>query len=244
MDYALLNETSFAELTRMAQDMDIKPRRKKKDLIRDITEAFQQYEKYKKDKVDKYRRVKQLGNKGKEGITFLVEDKKGYNFAMKTFRKSKSSKYLRLEYTLQKKAASVGVSPRVVEYDSVSKYIVMEKMDSHLYDYMVKNKNLLRNQQLRILDIFEKLDNVGVFHGDSNILNYMIKNKEIYLIDYGTAREVTSQLINKLGTSTPNIKYMTLGLILKLREFNFPSSSWKYLKKRVSQEDKIKFKIE
>ena len=121
----------------------------------------------------------------------------------------------------------------------------MEKMDSHLYASVHHDKGgLLRNAQLRILDIFEKLDNIGVFHGDSNILNYMLKDNRIYLIDYGMAKEIGSRMINKLGTSRPNIKFMTLGLIIKLRELGFSPGSWRYLKKKVSEEDKIKFKIE
>ena len=101
-----------------------------------------------------------------------------------------------------------------------------------------------RTQQYQILDIFEKLDSVGIFHADSNILNYMIKNKKIYIIDFGFSKEINEKLIKKLGTSTPNIRMMTLGLVLKLRELNCPSSSWKYLKRRISEEEIEQFKIE
>jgi predicted Ser/Thr protein kinase len=139
----------------------------------------------------------------------------------------------------------VGISPRVVEYDSISKYIVMETMDNHLSDMMVKQKgNLTKAQQQRIIEIYQKLDDVGVFHGDSNIMNYMLKNKIIYIIDFGFSKPVDSKLIKKLGTSKPNIKYMTLGFIIKLKEMNCPSTAWNYLKKYLSDEDIEKFKIE
>lgn len=244
MDYTLLEKSSFSDLRKMAKDMDLQNRKSKSEYIKDIQEAFGEYEDYKTKKVDKYIRIRQLGNKGKEGTTYLVRNKKEREFAMKTFRKTKSSNTLKIEYTLQKKASKVGISPRVVEYDSVSKYIVMEKMDIHLVDIMKKQKgNLLKNQQLQIIDIFKKLDDVGVFHADSNILNYMLKGKRIYLIDFGFSKEITPRLCKKLGTKHPNMRIMTLGLVLKLKELKCPSSSWKYLQKHISDEEIKRFDI-
>lgn len=245
MNYTILENTSFGDLKKMSKDMNLPSRRSKAEYIAGIQEAFKEYEEYKSSKLDKYTRVKQLGNKGKEGITYLVTDQKGKEYAMKTFRKTKSSDTLKLEYDLQKKASKAGVAPRVVEYDSVSKYIVMEKMDTHLTDVMKKQDGALsRTYQYQIIDIYKKLDEVGVFHADSNILNYMLKGKDLYLIDFGFAKEINPKLCKKLGTDTPNIKIMTLGLIIKLKELNCPPSSWKYLKQYVSQEDVEKFQIE
>lgn len=245
MEYTSLSNCTFNELKKMAKDMSLTSRRRKSEYIADIGSAFKDYEYYKEKKVDKYTRVRQLGNKGKEGTTYLVTDPKDREFAMKTFRKTKSSNTLKIEYSLQKRGASIGVAPRVVEYDSISKYIVMEKMDIHLTELITKQKgNLLRNQQLRIIEIYKKLDEAGVFHADSNILNYMIKDKKIYIIDFGFSKEITPKLVKKLGTDTPNIKIMTLGLIIKLREMGCPPSSWKYLKKEISDEEKERFKIE
>ena len=245
MDYSLLEQTTFGDLKKMAKDMGLPSRKSKTEYIADIRDAFGQYENYKTKKVDKYTRIRQLGNKGKEGITYLVRDVKGREFAMKTFRKSKSSNTLKNEYVLQKKASKQGISPRVVEYDSVSKYIVMEKMDGHLIDVIKDQKgNLLRNQQYEIINIFEKLDKAGVFHADSNILNYMIKGKNIYLIDFGFAKEITPKLCKKLGTDNPNMKIMTLGFVLKLKELKCPPSSWKYIRKYISDSDIERFRIE
>ena len=245
MDYTLLEKCSFTDLKKMAKDMGLKSRRSRSEYISDITSAFKEYENYKINKLDKYKRVRQLGNKGKEGTTYLVVNNDiNKEFAMKTFRKTKSSLTLKKEYYLQKKAASVGVAPRVVEYDTVSKYIVMENMDEHLFDIIKRNKGVLsKNYQNQILDIYEKLDSVKVFHADSNILNYMLKNKKVYIIDFGFAREIDDRIIKKLGTSTPNINIMTLGIILKLKELNCNPSSWKYLKKRLSSKDITKFKL-
>ena len=244
MDYTLLEKTSFENLKKMAKDMGLSSHRSKAGYITDIQNAFQEYEKYKENKIDKYTRIRQLGNKGKEGTTYLVRDKRDKEFAMKTFRKTKSSNTLKNEYNLQKKAASVGIAPRVVEYDSISKYIVMERMECHLVEILSKNKaRLSRIYQYQILDIFEKLDEVKVFHGDSNILNYMIKNGKVYIIDFGFSREINDRLVKKLGTSTPNTNIMTLGLILKLKELNCDPFSWKYLVKKLSKEEIKKFQL-
>ena len=121
----------------------------------------------------------------------------------------------------------------------------MEKLDQHLLDVMKKQKGCLnRSQQLEIIEIYKKLDQIRVFHADSNILNYMIKNKKIYIIDFGFAKEIDGKLIKKLGTDIPNIKIMTLGLIIKLKELNCNPSSWKYLKKYITKEEIDKFRIE
>ena len=244
MDYISLEKLSFSELKKMAKDMDLETKRKKKEYITDIQKAFMEYEKYKKNKIDKYKKIKQLGNKGKEGITYLVKDDKDREFAMKTFRQSKSSNTLKTEYHFQKLSASVGISPRVVEYDSVSKYIVMEKMDEHLLDVIKKQKGILnKSQQLQIIDIFKKLDSVKVFHGDSNLLNYMLKDNKIYIIDFGFSKEINPKFIKKIGEENPNITLMLIGFILKLKEMGFDMLCWKYLKQYVSQENIDKFKI-
>lgn len=198
-----------------------------------------------KNRSAKYTQLKQLGNKGKEGICYLVVNSNGKEYAMKTFKMSKSPNTLKTEYYLQKRASLVGIAPRVVEHDEVSKYIVMEKMNCLLLDLMKKQNGILnRKQQLEIIDIYKKLDEVKVFHGDSNILNYMIKNKKIYIIDFGFSKDIDEKLIKKLGTETPNLDIMTLGFILKLRELGCPPLSWKYLKNYLSKDNVERFEIE
>ena len=238
-----LEKYSLPELKKMALDMDLQMRRSKGEMIKDITAAFKEYEEYKREKIDKYKRCEQLGEKGKEGTTFLVKDRNGREFAMKTFRREKSSSTLKREFLLQKKASRKNITPRVYEYDTVSKYIVMEKMDKHLYDE-IKNKGVLcKKYQERILEIFDKLDQAGVFHGDANILNYMIKDGEVYIIDFGFSKEITPQVLKKLETSRPNYHLMTIGLILKLKELSLDEKSYKYLKKALPVEYLGKYKL-
>lgn len=242
MDYAHLEEYSYKELKEIARGMDLTIRRSKASLIGEITDAFKEYETYKKDKLDKYQRYHQLGERGKEGTTFLVEDRKGNQYAMKTFRKQKSSATLRKEADLQKMAADVGTSPNVIDIDTVSKYIVMEKMDRHLLEVIQEQGGkLTRYQQKQILSIYKKLDKAKVFHGDANLLNYMYKDDKLYIIDFGMAKEVTTALTKKLGTDTPNMHIMTLGLALKLRDLGFDSSSYEYIVKYLSEEQRLQF---
>ena len=184
----------------MAQEMDLPVRRSKIKLIEGINESFKEYESYKKDKLDRYERMSQLGERGKEGTTYLVQDIDGHQHAMKTFRRQKSSTMLRKEAELQRLAAEAGASPRVIDTDTVSKYIVMEKLDRHLYENL-KNKGCLSLcHQKQLVAIYKKLDKAGVFHGDANLMNYMFKGRQLYIIDFGMAKEITKSLIHKLGT--------------------------------------------
>jgi tRNA A-37 threonylcarbamoyl transferase component Bud32 len=187
---------TFNELKKMGEKMGLNMRRSRESMIKELTKGFQKYEEYKKNKFDKYKKVSKLGE-GKEGKTYFVIDKKNKEYAMKTFKKTKSSDTLRTEYNLQKKASSVGVAPLVYDYDTIGKRILMEKMDEHLLDRIKEKKACVKSQQLRILDIFKKLDEVSVFHNDANLSNYMLKGDTIYLIDYGFAKEITPKLKKK-----------------------------------------------
>ena len=115
-------------------------------------------------------------------------------------------------------------------------------MDHHLFE-ILKDRHLPCKIQKDIINIYKTLDKIGIFHGDVNIANFMYKNEKLYLIDFGMAKEITKTLINKLG-NTPNLSVMTLGLILKLKELNFDSYSYKYLKKYLTSEQCVKFKID
>jgi tRNA A-37 threonylcarbamoyl transferase component Bud32 len=242
MDYSQLKNYTYQELKLLAENMSLHIYRNKTDLIKEITDAFKEYETYKKEKIDKYKRGEQLGEKGKEGTTFLVTTKDGTEYAMKTFRKQKSSANLRKEAELQKMAADFGISPNVIDIDTVSKYIVMEKMDKHLVDLMKQQDGCLtKQQQKHIINIYKKLDKAGVFHGDANLLNYMYKGNKLYIIDFGLAKEITTSLVKKLGTDTPNIQIMTLGMALKLRDLKCHPSSYSYIVKNLTDDQRVQF---
>lgn len=197
----------------------------------------------KKKEKTKYQIMEQIGNTGKEGITYRVLKNKT-EYAMKTFKKRKSSSRILKEAELQQKASEADISPKIFDVDSEKKFIVMERMDQHLTDKMLtQNGNLNVSQQKQLIKIFKTLDKIKIFHADSNLLNYMIKDNKIYIIDFGMSKDVDEKLEKKLGTSTPNIDFMTIGFILKLKEFNCPSSSYSHLRTYISPENRTKFDI-
>lgn len=234
-----LNCLDMAELRKIANKigLDIKEKTKK-NIINSISNAISECENY---KVKKYTKKGRLGEKGKEGTTYLVTDKNNNFFAMKTFKKTKSSKKLKKEYLLQKKASKMGITPLVYDYDICEKWIVMEKMDKHLFES--PETILTKKQQERIIEIFQKLDKAGVFHNDSNFLNYMIKNDKIYIIDFGYSKDITPNLIKELKTDSPNYRLMLIGLVLKLKEFNFKEKTYKYLLKHINSNDRTLYKL-
>jgi tRNA A-37 threonylcarbamoyl transferase component Bud32 len=185
----------------------------------------------------KYKIGPRIGNTGKDAKTFSVHDKDGNEYAMKTFKKNKSSDRIEQEAKFQKRCANAGISPRIIDYDTQEKFIVMEKMDGHLYNIIETHQGLVSEKiQKQVLDIFKKLDKVGVFHGDANIMNYMYKGGKMFIIDFGFSKEIDDVLIKKLETQTPNMDIMLLGFILKLKEMNCPPSSYSVLSKFVRKE--------
>lgn len=192
----------------------------------------------------KYTKHEQIGTKGKDGITYRVTDRRGKEYAMKTFKKKKSSEKIRKEYELQKKAARKKVAPKIYFWCPILKVIVMEKMDCHLYELLGKQGTLKKSQQLRLIDIYNKLDEAKVFHDDANICNYMVKNNEIYIIDFGFAKPITKELISKLKIDDrPNFRLMTLGFILKLKSSKYPEKSYKHMKTMLSKDIRERFGI-
>jgi len=194
---------------------------------------------------NKYNIIKQIGNVGKEGITYLVQRKSDSSeFAMKTFKKTKSSKNILIESELQHIASKSGVCPKIIDVNVDEKFIVMEKLDTHLYDIMKKqNGDISKKHQEQIIDIFKKLDQTKVFHADSNILNYMLKNNKLYIIDFGMSRKIDEKLIKKLDDDRPNLTFMTLGFVLKLKELKCPPSAYSYLLNFISDANKNKYGI-
>lgn len=221
--------------------MEIPIRRSKDDLVSDILREFREYERYKREKIDRYTKYQQLGLAGKEGITLLVKTPEGKEYAMKMFKKGKSSEKLTREVNLQKLAADVDVAPRIIDVDTISKFIVMDKLDTHLYDLIKKQGTMTLAQQKQVIHIYKKLDKAGVFHGDANLLNYMYKGTRLYIIDFGNAKEITTGLIKKLGTNRPNVEIMTLGMACKLKDLGFPPDSYEYLLSHIPNDKVITF---
>ena len=62
----------------------------------------------------------------------------------------------------------------------------------------------------------------------------MLNGQSMFMIDYGFAKDIDDKLIRKHETETPNMKFMILGLILKLKEIyrdHNPNIEYKVLSK-------------
>lgn len=212
----------------------------KKDLISLIEKEIAQ----RKKNLDKYEIKQQLGLKGKDGKTFLVVDKFGYEYAMKQFRKNKSTEGIIKEVQFQRRCSENHLSPKIIDVDIKNKFIVMEKMDYHLLEEINASGGLLsEKRQKELVTLLKEMDRICVFQGDANLLNYMIKNDRLFVIDFGLAKEIDARLQKTTGTVTPNLKLMLLAFVIKLKESNAKQESFSFLKKFLSDEDKQKLGV-
>lgn len=173
----------------------------------------------------------QLGSDGKEGITYLVSVPKTFrgtvldvdvhvrrneDVAVKTFKRTKSTKRIMAEATLQQKCAAVGVSPYVYGVNLEEKYIVMQALDS-LPAKTWAGKALPDDLQYMICALMARMDAAEVLHNDSNALNVMLDGSgRPYLIDLGLAKKTNRKIIRKYGAH-PNVAVTLWGLVRGFR---------------------------
>jgi tRNA A-37 threonylcarbamoyl transferase component Bud32 len=235
---------TISQLREMVKKMGLKSKRNKQEMIKEISLAFQEYESYKKHKIDRYIKGDKLGS-GKEGTVYSVQDVHHTHrkLAMKCFRKGKSSDKLRKEYSLQKLAAKKKVAPYPYNYDTVSKYIVMERFDHKLIDELNTKKKCTQKRQMQLIELLDTLDKVKIYHNDANLNNFMIHNDRLYIIDFGFSKEITEKVTKELNTDKPNSHLAIVAIILKFKEMNLSIGSYKYLLKTLPQVYKTNYKL-
>ncbi len=239
MDFGRIKKLDVKVVDAMAVELEIPNSYSRKKKEAEIIRMLSNYQDYMVKHQAKFKRQFQIGNEGKEGVTYLVKDVNGNPLAMKVFRKTKSPITLRKEADLQQTAAVQGAAPNVIEVDTVMKTITMERMDRHLLDVILSNQCLSESQQRGLVRLFNRLDDAGVFHGDSNLLNYMLRGKRIYLIDYGMSKMIDDNFIKKVKTSRPNITLMALGFILKLKELGLGQENYKIIAEAIPRNESI-----
>jgi len=238
MDYSTIDIFTIKELKDIASKLDIKYSGSKLDMINLI--------RAKRDLM--YERHEQLGDSGKDATTFLVKVKNNDNtestYAMKTFKVRKSAERILKEAEIQKMLSQHGICPAVIDVETnlKSKYIVMDKLDRHLIDVNGEKKIQLTYQK-QLIKLYKTMDELGIFHGDANPLNYMIKKSKLYVIDFGMSKEINPALIKKLKTDKPNLHLMTLGMILKLKNMDYPKESYKYLVSQLTDDQRRDFDL-
>lgn len=179
-------------------------------------------------------KVAQLGRPGKEGVVFLVVDDNANKYAMKTFKPRKSGNTLEKEAYFQHLASQKGISPAIIEYNPDKKYIVMELLSRTLLEVIAAQNNVLTEvQQRQIIDLYRKLDDLGIVINDGNPLNVMEKNGRFYLIDYGFAKFSTHKDFQKY--TLPNYELMPLGLLIWLKG-KVPTKGWTYFRQQIKPE--------
>ena len=179
-------------------------------------------------------KITQLGRPGKEGVVFLVVDDNANKYAMKTFKPRKSGNTLEKEAYFQHLASQKGISPAIIEYNPEKKYIVMELLSRTLLEVIAAQNNVLTEvQQRQIIDLYRKLDEIGIVINDGNPLNVMEKNGRFYLIDYGFAKFSTHKDFQKY--TLPNYELMPLGLLIWLKG-KVPTKGWTYFRQQIKPE--------
>jgi tRNA A-37 threonylcarbamoyl transferase component Bud32 len=238
MDYSTIDLMTTKELKDIAFNLKIKYSGSKIEMINLIRAG--------RDIL--YERHEQLGDSGKDATTFLVkvknDDDTESKYAMKTFKVRKSPERILKEAEIQKKLSQHGICPVVIDVETTlkNKYIVMEKLDRHLIDVNGEKKIPLSFQK-QLVKIYKTMDELGIFHGDANPLNYMIKKSKLYVIDFGMSKEINPVLIKKLKTDKPNLHIMTLGMILKLKNMQYPIESYKYLVTQLTDDQRRDFDL-
>ena len=250
-----MDKYTVKELRKMAECKNIrgKSKMRKQELINSILQikTVKNKEEIFNDIIDdltgdinNYIKIRQLGKKGKEGTAFLVVNiNTNKKYAMKTFKKRKSSKTLFQEIKFQHIASKENISPKIYDYNLDEKWFVMDLMDRTLLDVLEEQKSILTlDQQHQILNLFDKLDNIGIVHNDANPLNFMEKNGKFYLIDFGFAKNKNHSSFSNIG-DTPNRKIMPVGLVIWLKKFNIDYSKWTYFISQFEEEYVKKFDI-
>jgi tRNA A-37 threonylcarbamoyl transferase component Bud32 len=175
-----------------------------------------------KDKKERFnnndKNLKQIGHEGKDAFVYEITDFNGNKHAMKKYKKEVKSVNIKKEIGFLEKLRDSNITPKVIYSNVKEKYIIMEMFDKTLFDEINEKGKISQKTQKDILKIHDKLDNLGVFHGDPSPLNLMFKENELKVIDFGFSRDITPELKNELNSERPNYEITTLGLVLKIKD--------------------------
>lgn len=160
---------------------------------------------------------------GKDGavysITNTIDYRKG---AVKLFKYKKSLKNIKKEFSFFKQCSDIGISPKIYndkELDENNKYFMIELMECTLIQFM-KNNEMTMEYLKEIIGLYEKLNELKIFHNDGNIgRNIMFNNGRFYLIDFGFSSKFNKKLYNVFGKK-PNYSHINgLSKYVKKEEF-------------------------
>ena len=158
------------------------------------------------------------GKKGKEGTTFRAGE-----YAVKLFKKKKSSTKLAKEADLQSTAADYGVAPVVHFVSTTEKFIIMDALEETIVDKGRREKwtSLPAEYRAQLYALCKRLDTAGVVQNDGNPLNLMLDgNGRLFIIDYGFAMKIDRKVHKERGPQ-PNVNLTLWSFSRRLGQYRF-----------------------
>jgi tRNA A-37 threonylcarbamoyl transferase component Bud32 len=176
--------------------------------------------------------IKRIGTEGKDGLSYIIHHEiNNVDGVVKLFKHKKSLNKIKTEYNILKKVSEAGLGPKLYQSDIENKrYIIMERLDLTLNQYLKEKKFSLNDLKL-IIKLYEKLGKIGIGHNDTNITrNIMFKDNRFYLIDFGMAYEVKKKKNTVQKGINPNIN-----LIVRLMHFVKDEIQKQYLRNYIDK---------
>jgi len=136
-------------------------------------------------------------SKGYSSEVFLVQDRKGKKFALKVEKgKSPRRDFLRKETENLKAANSINVGPKLIDYDSESKAVLMEFIEGVTFEKYLFETNVSKKQLHKfiseLLKQAKKMDEIGLDHGQlaGKGRNILVRKNRPVIIDFEKASQV------------------------------------------------------
>ena len=104
----------------------------------------------------------------------------------------------------------------------------MDKLGETLFDRLKRANGVMSEaDQNRFVEIVDRLDSIGVYHGDPSPLNFLYDDTGVMkIIDFGFGKKL------KTGEKSDR-NAMFLGFLLKMKEIGIPPEMYSIIKKQV-----------
>jgi putative serine/threonine protein kinase len=136
-------------------------------------------------------------SKGYSSEVFLAENSKGKKFCLKVEKeKSPRMGFLVKETENLKAANSVGVGPKLIDYDVESKAVLMEYIEGVTFEKYLFETNVSKQKLLKLIKELlkqgRKLDKIGLDHGQLGGVgrNILVRKNLPIIIDFEKGSQV------------------------------------------------------
>lgn len=105
------------------------------------------------------------------------------------------------EIEMQRLCAHHGLSPHIYQVDFSERSVVMQAFPMTLLSFLLRygeDESRCATVQRNVLELWAKLDALGVFHNDPNLRNYLVdpNSLRVYAIDFGLSIPCTAETTN------------------------------------------------